>query len=83
MSVVIRPLRSPFHQRNELIAHIDKSRASPAAPQFKRKDASVKGQRLVDVPNLQRDVIDAHHMRFRFLVHTFSLKKCAPVSTPE
>ena len=48
--------------------------ASAAAPQLKGKDASVKGQRLVDIPNLQRDVIDADHMRFRFLIHIFSLK---------
>ena len=66
MPVVVRTLRSPFGQRDELIAHVDEGGVWAATPQCKRENASIEGQRLLDIPDLERDMIDTDQVRFCF-----------------
>ena len=45
-------------ERDELVAHVDEGHASTAAPQREVEDPSVELERLVDVGDLHRDVVD-------------------------
>ena len=55
----VRLLRAALHQRNELVAHVDERHPSPAASQLELEESSVELERLVDVADLERDVVDA------------------------
>jgi hypothetical protein len=61
--VLILRLRSLRGQRNELIAHVDE-RHGPAAPaQREFEQSSIERERLVDVADFQRNVVDADQAR--------------------
>jgi hypothetical protein len=47
------------HQRDELIAQVDKGLTLAATAQGEFENATIKGKRLLDVADFERDVIDA------------------------
>ena len=71
MPLLIRRLFPPFHQRDELIAHVDKSGVGSATPQFEGKNPPIERQRLVDISDLKCDMIDPDDVRLRFFIHVF------------
>jgi hypothetical protein len=65
--------RVGLHQRQKLVAQIDEGLALAAPAQGEAENLAVKRERLVDVADFQRDVIDADeagqiggHMSFPF-----------------
>src|SRR6056297_1946587 len=61
MTVRVPRLLVDFRQSEELIAHIDKRHGLALATQFEVEERAVKGERLFNVTNFERDVIDTHH----------------------
>ena len=59
MALAIRVRRLFLHQREELVAHVDEGLGLAAPAQREAEDFSVEGERLLDVADLERDVIDA------------------------
>ena len=54
-------LRAAGGKRDELIAHVDERHPGPSpAAQLELEEAPVPGERLVDVPDLEGDMIDAN-----------------------
>src|SRR5579859_6038352 len=51
---------------DELVAHVDEGVALTFAAQGEIEDLRVPGQRLVDIPDLDRDMVDADEPRFCF-----------------
>jgi hypothetical protein len=51
--------RPGFHQRQKLVAHVDEGLAIAAPAQGEAENLAVEGERLVDVADFERDVIDA------------------------
>ena len=66
MPRLVGRLTSPCGERDELIAHVDEGHrgANPAA-QLELEEASIPGQRLLDVTDLERDVVDPDEPRHR------------------
>src|SRR6516164_9564307 len=61
---------STLHQREELVAHVDERRSRRAAAQGELEDSAVERERLVNVADLERDVVDAdeaRHGRIRWM----------------
>ena len=68
MTPVIGGLLAALLQREELIAKIDEGRGLALAAQLEVEQPTVEGQRLVDVADLERDMIEADGMAlFLFL----------------
>ena len=58
MAVVVRLLLPAAGESDELISHIDERHLMGASTQRELEDLPVEGERLVDVPHLDRDVVD-------------------------
>jgi hypothetical protein len=52
-------LRATLGKGDELIAHVDERHARHPPPQLELKQRAVEGERLVDVADFQRDVVEA------------------------
>ena len=65
VTVGVGRLRSSAREREELVAHVDeRHRLAGAAAQREVEEAPVPGERLVDVADLERDMVDPdelHH----------------------
>src|SRR2546421_37988 len=57
--------RASFCERDELVADVDEGHPRGAAAQRELEDRAVEIQRLVDAPDLERDVVDADEARQR------------------
>jgi hypothetical protein len=66
MSVVVRMRRFCFHQRYELIAHINEGLPFASSPQLEGENLSVEGERRINVTNFQGNVVQANEPRLRF-----------------
>src|SRR3954463_14861602 len=64
--VLVRMRRTCFHQRDELIAHINESLPFASPSQLEGEDLSVEGERLINVTNLQGNVVQANKPRLSF-----------------
>src|SRR5262249_11179509 len=64
MASVVGGLLAALLQRDELVAQIDKRHGVALAAQLKAKEAAVECQRLLDVADLERNVIEPHDARF-------------------
>src|SRR5262249_23265234 len=58
MAAAVGRLRAAFLQREELIAQIDERRGLTLAAQLELEQTAVEGQRLLDVADLERDMIE-------------------------
>jgi hypothetical protein len=58
--------RTCFHQRYELIAHINESLPFASPSPLEGEDLSVEGERLINVTNLQGNVVQANKPRLSF-----------------
>src|SRR5205823_7405391 len=56
-------------QIDELVAHVDEGAALVLAAQVEIEDPAVPGQRLVDVADLDRDMVDADQPRLLAVAH--------------
>src|ERR1700674_5641331 len=64
MSGVVRGLLSSGRERDELVAHVDESHRRPSPPtQLELEEASVPGQRPVDLADLESNIVDADDAR--------------------
>ena len=63
VAVLVLGLRAAGGERDELIAHVDERHARAAAAQRELEQPAVEGERLVDVADLERDVVDADQTR--------------------
>ena len=64
MPVLVLRLRPAFGQGDELIAHVDERHAGAAPAQRELEQPPVERERLVDVADLERDVVDPDQTRF-------------------
>src|SRR5208337_3984470 len=69
MPLVVCWLRASFHERDELVAHVDEGDAFPSPAQLEFEDPPVEGERLVDVSDLERYVVDAYELWLLSLGH--------------
>ena len=60
MAVLVGRLGAPAREREELVAHVDERHPVRAAAQRELEQLTVERERLVDVADLERDVIDPH-----------------------
>jgi hypothetical protein len=64
VSCFIRRLGSACGERDELIAHVNEGHPSPSpAAQLELEEASIPGERLLDVADLERNVVDSDEPR--------------------
>src|SRR5205807_1663383 len=56
-------------QVDELVAHIDERVTLPLAAQREIEDLPIPGERLVDIADLDRDMIDADQLRLPAVTH--------------
>src|SRR3712207_9409789 len=66
--VRVRRLRPALAERQELVAHVDEGGPPGPAAQLEGEEPPVERERLVDVPDLQRHVVDADQQRHRRIV---------------
>ena len=59
MAAVVGSLAAALGQRQELVAHVDERHPPGAAAQREVEQAAVELERLLDVADLERDVVDA------------------------
>ena len=57
MAVAARGPNRALHQRNELIAHVDKGRPRLSPSQREAENPPVEGERLLHIADFERDVI--------------------------
>src|SRR5262249_37736001 len=69
MTAVVGGLGAPLLQSQELIAQIDEGRGLALAAQLELEQAAVKGQRLLDVTDLEGDMVETDGARFSWLRH--------------
>src|SRR4029077_1059996 len=69
MALAIRVRRFGLHQRQKLVAHVDEGLGLAAPAQREAEDFSVEGERLLDVADFERDVIDADQAGERCRAH--------------
>ena len=62
MAVVVRCLPPALGERQELVAEVDERHPPGPAAERELEDAAVELQGLVDVPDLQRDVVDSDRL---------------------
>ncbi len=65
MAVGVGRLRAASGKSDELVADVDEGHLRPAAPQLQLEDPAEEGQRLLDVADLDRDVVDPDEARHR------------------
>ena len=63
VTVVVGFLPSTLGERDELIPDVDERHAPGPSAQRELEDPAVEVQRLLDVPDLQRDVVDSYKLR--------------------
>ena len=56
----VRVLRAALCEGDELVAHVEKGHAGRAPAQRELEDATVEGERLFQVADLEGDVVDPH-----------------------
>jgi hypothetical protein len=61
--VGVRRLRAAGRESDKLVAEVDERHPRRAAAQLEAEDAAVKLERLVDVADFERDVVDADEAR--------------------
>jgi hypothetical protein len=66
MPVLVRMRRTCFHQRYELIAHINESSPFASPSQLEGEDLAVEGECLINVTNFQGNMVQANKPRLRF-----------------
>ena len=66
MPVLVRMRRTCFHQRYELIAHINEGLPFASPSQLEGEDLSVEGECRINVTNFQGNVVQANKPRLRF-----------------
>ena len=59
---IVRRLSPPFGERQKLVPHVDERHLRRAATQLELEEASVEGERLLEVSDFQRDVVDANEL---------------------
>ena len=62
VTVVVRCLPPALGERDELVADVDECHAPGSAAKRELEDAAVELERLLDVPDLQRDVVDSYKL---------------------
>ena len=63
MPSVVGRLRPSLHEGYELIAHVDEGGPGQPPAQGLLEHPAVEGERLLDVADLERDVVDSHEAR--------------------
>ena len=63
MPVLVRWLFPADRQREELVAHVHERHPRAPPPKPKLEEAAVERERLVDVPDLEGDVVEAECLR--------------------
>src|SRR6266540_1135598 len=69
MTAVVGRLGAALLQRKELVAQIDERRGLALAAQLELEQAAVEGQRLLDIADLERDMVETQGARFSCLRH--------------
>src|SRR5262252_3743524 len=69
MTAAVGRLRAALLQREELVAQVDERRGLALAAQLELEQTAIKGQRLVDIADLQRDMVETHGARFACFWH--------------
>ena len=77
MAIVIDRLRAAFLQRDELIAQVDEGRGRVPAAKLEVKQPAIEGERLVDIADFERDVIEPNGARFLGGMHKVSDEEIA------
>src|SRR4051794_14822986 len=63
MAGAIRLAPGPPGQSEKLISHVDERHAPPSRGGVDGEDSPIEGQRLLDIPALECDVVDPHEPR--------------------
>ena len=71
MTAIVGWLFATLLERDELVAQIDEGHGVALAAQLEGKEAAVERERLFNVGNLERDVVETHQARFPKLSHWF------------
>jgi hypothetical protein len=79
MAAVVGRLPAALLQRNELVAQIDERRGLALAAQLELEQTAVEGQRLLDVADLERNMVETDGARFPCFRHG-SLRQSPRVS---
>src|SRR5262249_339417 len=69
VATIVCGLSATFLQGNKLIAKVDEGHGLSLATQLESEESAVERQRLVDVADLQRNMVEANDARFRGLSH--------------
>ena len=69
MAAIVGALLAALLERKELIAEIDESRRCAFSAQLELEQAALESERLLDVTDLERDMIEADGACFSFLRH--------------
>ena len=60
VATVVARLLAALGERDELVAQVEEGHARRPAAQLEGEQPPVEGQRLLEVADLERDVVDAH-----------------------
>jgi hypothetical protein len=71
MSAIVGRLFATLLQRDELVAQVDEGHGVALGAKFEGKQATVERERLFNVGNLERDVIETHEAWFPKYSHRF------------
>src|SRR3546814_11987381 len=82
MSVGVRSLRPLLRQGEELVAHVDEGHGFGSAAQRKVEDGAVERQRIGDVADCQRDMVDADSAGLCGTVLRFHAASVVPLRRP-
>src|SRR5262249_12264268 len=63
MAAVVGRLLAALLERDELIAEVDEGHGLALAAQLEREKLAIERQRLLDVADLERDMVEAHNSR--------------------
>src|SRR5262245_46716785 len=69
MTPIVGRLRATLLKRNELVAEIDERHRIALASKLEIEQAAVEGQRLFDIADLKRHMIETNQSRFCLLRH--------------
>jgi len=61
----VRGLGSSRRERDELVSHVGERHAADTSTQLELEETAVPRERLVDVVNLERNMVDADESRHR------------------
>ena len=60
---IVRRLRAPLRERQELVAHVEERHPGDPPAELELEDRAVEAQRLVEVADLERHVVDPEQSR--------------------